>query len=535
MKKIITKLSICTLFVLFLGSCTDDFTELNSDPKNFTADAVTPADLPLFVKRALYTPDFTPFGNPGDGRGAFQLSHSLFPDIYANYMATTAANFDSDQFDLVGRWLNGAYTYFYTQAAPNMKFAEDTSEELGLAVENAMMKVWRVYGYHRITDAYGPIPYLNFGNLENTVPYDSQEAIYNDFFTTLDEAVTVFKANAGGTSFLVGNDIIFEGDVDSWLRFANSLRLRLAIRIKYANAGKSKTEAEKAISDGVIVDNAQNAMIPTSNNFRNHYTTITQWGEFRMSADMESILKGYQDPRIGSYFAEANMPDPSDDPIGITFNYEGLQNGQLKSAKQGTDFNNMISDMAAPYTAADTPGPNIVVIGAAEVYFLRAEGALEGWSMGGGTAASYYNQGIDASLSQYGYDGTDLSGNDYKTSANVPAAASASLPPVSTVPIAYNAAGSAEEQLEQIITQKWIALYPNSEEAYAERRRTGYPTLFNRVNSINPLIPVDQIPRRMPYVSSEYDNNGTAVQEAVSSLLGGPDNGTTKLWWDAKN
>ena len=63
----------------------------------------------------------------------------------------------------------------------------------------------------------------------------------------------------------------------------------------------------------------------------------------------------------------------------------------------------------------------------------------------------------------------------------------------------------------------------------------GYPTLYNRLNSINPLIPVDQIPRRMPYVSSEYDNNGAAVQEAVSNLLGGPDDGATKLWWDAKN
>jgi hypothetical protein len=535
MKKIITKFSFCIGFVLILSSCTEDFTELNSDPKNFTEGAVTPADYPLFVKRALYTPNFTPFSNPGDGRGAFQLSHSLFPDIYANYMATTAPNFDSDQFDLVGRWLNGAYRYFYTQAAPNIKFAEDVAVDLGFDLENAMMKVWRVYGYHRITDAYGPIPYLSFGNLENEVPYDSQETIYTDFFTTLDEAVAVLKSNAGGTSFLGENDIIYGGDVDSWLKFANSLRLRLAIRIKYVDAGKSKTEAEKAITDGVIENNAENTMIATNTNFRNHYTTITQWGEFRMSADMESILKGYQDPRMTSYFAEAAIPDPSDDPPGLTFNYEGMRNGQLTSTKQGTDFNNMISDMAAPYTAADTPGPAIGIITAAEVYFLRAEGALEGWAMGGGTAEEYYNQGIDASLMEYGFDGTDLSGNDYKSSTNVPAAADAANPPVSTVPIAYNAGGSEEEQLEQIITQKWIALYPNSEEAYAERRRTGYPTLYNRLNTINPLIAVDEIPRRMPYVSSEYDDNGAAVEDAVNNLLGGPDNGATKLWWDKKN
>jgi len=534
MKKIVTIFSFCAAIVLILGSCTDDFTELNSDPKNFTEDAVTPADLPLFVQRALYTPNFTPFSNPGGGRGAFQLSHSLFPDIYANYMATTAANFDSDQFDLVGRWLNGAYRYFYVNAAPNMKFAEDTTLELGLDLENAMMKVWRVYGYHRITDAYGPIPYLSFGNLENSVPYDSQDVIYSDFFTTLDEAVAVLKANGGATSFLGGNDILFGGDADSWLKFANSLRLRLAIRIKYVDPGKSKSEAEKAVADGVLESNADNVMITTNTNFRNHYTTITQWGEFRMSADMESILKGYQDPRMTSYFAEAAIPDPTDDPAGVTFNYEGMRNGQLTSDKQGTDFNNLISDMAAPFTAADTPGPAIGVIRAAEVFFLRAEGALEGWAMGG-TAEELYNQGITTSHTEHGFDGTDLSGNDYVTSTNVPAAADAANPPVSTVPIAYNAGGSSEEQLEQIITQKWIALYPNSEEAYAERRRTGYPTLYNRLNSINPLIAVDEIPRRMPYVSSEYDDNNAAVLEAVNSLLGGPDNGATKLWWDAKN
>ncbi|HET8736661.1 MAG TPA: SusD/RagB family nutrient-binding outer membrane lipoprotein, partial [Pricia sp.] len=305
MKKTTIKMMSGFLLIVFLGSCTEDFTELNSDPKNFTQAAVTQSEYPLFVKRALYTPNYTPFQGIADGRGSFQLGHSLFPDIYANYFATTAANFDSDQFILVGSWLNGGYGWFYNQAAPNIKIAEDTAEELGFNLENAMMKVWRVYSYQRITDLWGPIPYSNFGNLENVVFYDSQEAIYNDFFVTLDEAVAVLKANSGQTSFLGENDIIYNGDVDSWLKFANSLRLRAALRIKYVDPGKSKIEAEKAFADGVIETNAENAIIPTNINFRNHYTTITQWGEFRMSADMESILKGYEDPRIMSYFAPA--------------------------------------------------------------------------------------------------------------------------------------------------------------------------------------------------------------------------------------
>ena len=106
---------------------TEDFTEINTDPKNFVVDNVTGADYPLFVKTALYTPTYT----YPEGAGPFQLGHSLFPDIYANYFATTAPNFDSDQFILVGRWLNGSYGWFYSTSAPNIKVAEEFGHRFG--------------------------------------------------------------------------------------------------------------------------------------------------------------------------------------------------------------------------------------------------------------------------------------------------------------------------------------------------------------------------------------------------------------------
>ncbi|MCL6273755.1 SusD/RagB family nutrient-binding outer membrane lipoprotein [Muricauda sp. 2012CJ35-5] len=531
MRRIIKKLFMGMMLAGFLLGCTDDFTETNTDPKVLTTDGVTPADYPLFVKRALYTPNFMPFDA---ARGPFQLWQSLFSDVYANYFATTAPNFDSDQFILVGGWLNGAYRYFYSRSAPQIKYVEDTAEELGFELENAMMKVWRVYAYHRVTDYWGPIPYSNFGNLENTVSYDSQEAIYNDFFTTLAEATTVLQANAGTTSFLGANDVLFGGDASKWLTFANTLRLRLAMRVKYVAPGLAQSNAEAAIAGGVMMSNDDNALIQTDLNFTNSYTTITQWGEFRMSADMESILKGYEDPRVATYYAPAASPDAADDPVGVEFPYEGMRNGQTASAKATTPFNDLASNMAGPYTAGGDPGPTVIVMAASEAYFLRAEAALEGWAAGG-TSEDLYNQGITQSHLQHGYDGTNLSGNDYVTSALIPAAVDGANPAVSSVPVAYNAAGTSEEQLEQIITQKWIALWPDSAEAYAERRRTGYPTLFNRLNSLNPDIAVDEIPRRMTYTATEYADNTDAVNEAVSSLLGGPDLGTTRLWWDAKN
>jgi len=530
---------LCSVMILF-SSCTDDFEELNTDPSNPTV-ASTSGEFSLFAQSALYGPHYMRFAGNDDGRGPFQLGHSLFPDVYANYFATTQPVFDSDQNILVGRWLDGAWDYIYEENLRNVVYSEQIARENGLELEEAMMKVWRVYGFHRVTDLWGPIPYSEVLTTEFEVPYDSQEAIYTDFFTTLDEAVAVLKANTGviAPAWSGSEEILHGGSADLWLTTANTLRLRLAMRVRYVNPTLAQTEAEKAVADGVILTNNENAILETSASFRNHYNTITQWGEFRMSGDMESILKGYQDPRMASYFAEAVEPDTSDDPAGVTFNFEGMRNGQTGTDKNATNFNDLASNMATQYITANIPGEDWVVHQAAEAYFLRAEGALLGWAMGG-TAQDLYEQGIAASHEFRGYDGTDLSGNDYITSPNVPAAMDASNPPVSTVPVAFDTDGDLETQLEQIITQKWIALYPDSEEAYAERRRTGYPTLYDRLNSLNPNIPANEIPRRMIYVATEVSTNGDAVTAAIDVLNSessepNGDQGNTKVWWDKKN
>lgn len=516
---------------LLANSCTDDFTELNTDPKNLTVDNLSQSEYGAIVKAAQYTPAFL----PSAARGPFQLTQSLFSDIYGGYFATTAPNFDSDRYTLVGGWLNGAFNYFYGSAAPQIKYAEDFAAENGYDLENAMMKVWRVWSYHRITDFWGPIPYSEFGNRERSVPYDAQEDIYMDFFATLDEAIPVLQSNAGGTSFLGTNDLVYGGNVDQWIKFANTLRMRLAMRVKYAAPEMSKTEAEKAATLGAFIDaNDDNAIIETSADFTNPYNTITQWGEFRMSADVESILKGYEDPRIQYYAAPAAEPDPTDDPANISFPYEGMRNGQTKVDKQGTSFNTIASDMAPAYTVAGGAGPNYVVMNAAESYFLRAEGALEGWNMGGGTAQTFYEQGIVTSHEEYGLDGNNLSGASYIASTNTPDSFDGTVPAASSAPVAFNTAGSKEQQLEQIITQKWISLYPNSQEAWAEKRRTGYPTFYDRLNTDTPSIPVSTVPRRVPFVDGEFTTNSEGVNAAIDNLLGGPDDGTTKLWWDAK-
>ncbi|HEX8038099.1 MAG TPA: SusD/RagB family nutrient-binding outer membrane lipoprotein [Chryseosolibacter sp.] len=525
-----SKYSIALLaFAAVFNSCTGDFEELNTRPDALVASSLDASMVgPAFAQSQYH-------GLYGE-HWRFQIAQSLFADLYCQYFATTQVNFDSDRYTQVGGWSDAAWTSFYQMAAPQIKFVEDYTAEHEMPLENAIVKIWKVEAYHRITDYWGPIVYSQFGNQKSVVPYDSQEEIYRSFFVTLDEATTVLKQYAGKSVF-PSHDQIFNGSVDKWLVFANSLRLRLAMRVKYVDAALAKTQAEKAVSDGVMVSNDDNAMLTPTINSRNPYWTITDWGEFRMSAAMESVLKGYDDPRAGEYFSPA--VDGDDDGDG--FPYEGLRNGLAKVDINGPVLNPQHSDMAPLYLNDGRGGPAagapMRVMCSAEVYFLRAEGALTGWAMGG-TVEELYNKGIEMSLKER----TAATAGEiaaYIASTSTPAAVLDvyNTPPTSDIPVAFDAAGSAERKLEQIITQKWIALYPDGWEAWTELRRTGYPKLYDRLNSDNVDVPKNAIMRRLIFVTSEYTTNSSAVKDAVAlpEIAGkGGDKNSTHLWWDAK-
>ena len=491
-KKVLKMAGMGLLAMFFIAGC-NDLDELNTPEDQLVAGNLESAQLGQAFAQAQF------YGMYGLTLGNFQLFQSLHADIYAQYFATTAASFDSDQFVMIGRWQDGAWNNFYGNAAPQLDFVENFSAENGMDLENAVAKVMRVQLYHRITDYWGPIIYSHFGNGQTSVPYDSQEDIYHNFFVALDSAVTVLEANTGGNAFGT-NDQMFEGNVDQWLTFANSLRLRLAMRVRYVEPELAQTEAEKAVSAGVMMDNSNNADLLTTQNSRNPYTTITDWGEYRMSAAMESALNGYEDPRRTKYF----QPAVNGDQDGDGSSYEGFRNGlttsQKESGVEGESLNDRYSDMGIDWMNDSRGGsnPQIGVMDASEVYFLRAEGALIGWNMNG-SAQDLYEEGIRLSLME----------NTTATSAEIEAyIASGNTPkspddiwgsrPLSDIPVAFDNSGSVERRLEQIITQKWLALYPNSIEAWAEYRRTGYPALYDPINSLNIDIPVSERVRDCP-------------------------------------
>ncbi len=504
------------LVMLLIGtlSCTKNFDEINTPQNKIVSSKV---DASLLGQEFAYAEYY------GLLAGAFQVAENLYSDIYAQYFATTHPRFNSDQYAEQGAWTNISWNNFYAHPAPQLLFVENFTKDNNMPLANAIAKVWRVEMYHRMSDYFGPIIYSHFGNKKTSVPYDSQKDIYHSFFMTLDSAVQVLKQNAGGNAF-GGNDQIYGGNADQWYLFANSLRLRLAMRLAYVEPALAQKEAEKAVSAGVILNNSDNANVLSTKNSMNWLSQITYIYEFGMSASMESVLKGYNDPRISAYFSEARSGG----------GFHGIRNG-LPASEKGGDLSathSFVSDAYSSHSREGTTTPNRI-LSASEVAFLRAEGALRGWNMGG-TAEDFYNTGIRLSLSER----TNASSEEIETylnSTSTPVAINDkwNTPPMSDIPVKYDLSGSFERKLEQIITQKWIALYPDGWEAWSERRRTGYPKGYPVINSLNPLVPENSIMRRLCFTTGEISNNNAAVLEA-RKLLKGSDQNNTKLWWDAK-
>src|SRR5690606_5475238 len=300
-------------------------------------------------------------------------------------------------------------------------------------------------------------------------------------------------------------------------------------RVVYRNENLARIEAEKSISNpfGVITTANERASLKHSASLA-YYHPLREIaydfnaGEARMSASMDAYLNGYNDPRRSVYFTTA------DDG-----NYHGVRQGIVTSnwtPYTGPKISNLNMDMSTT---------EIVWMTAAESYFLRAEGAIRGWSMGG-TAQQLYEDGIAASFIE----------NGLQASSAATYAANNTLTPIaftdnsgqsgnnasapSTIKIAWDGAANFETMLERIITQKWIAMYPDGPEGWAEFRRTGYPKLLPVVsNQSNGTINTAMQVRRIPYPQSEYNNNMAGVQSGISKLAG-PDGGGTKLWWDNK-
>lgn len=536
MKRSIIMLSLGIISTV--TGCTGGFRDINVDLSGITEEHMqidynnlcTPFHI---SQQCLYfNYDF------GKGKNwPYQIIQNLNADMFSGYLMDykphNGGSHNSD-YNLQEGWNSSNWLYTYSYTMPQLKKSED-STRVKYPVLYAVTKVIKVEAMHRIADVYGPVIYTGFGQL-GCPAADTLEETYRAFFKDLDEALILFDDNGDNEaeiSLLPRFDILLNGKLDSWKKFANSLRMRLAIRIAMAAPEKARTEFLKSINHpaGVFEEAHEIAAISTRNGYSNPLGEINRvWNESQMNASMESILNGYEDPRRHLFF------EPCEEDIIYT-NDEGepvsvALKGNYKGIRQGTMFTHLLYSGHSKIYVNSSTSP--VLLSAAEVWFLRAEAALRGWT--NENAGSCYRQGVDASFRQWGitssvdeYLERDNIGADYidafDQGNNIEARCRVSPKWMENT--------SNEEKLEKIITQKWLAVFPEGCEAWAEQRRTGYPRLFpvRFNNSKDGNIDTETMIRRLNFPADMADTDPEqyiSLQEA----LGAPDLPGTRLWWD---
>ncbi len=527
---VLNRLTVLVATVCLLATgCTKNFESINTDPYGLSEKDLK-GDFALYgapfnqmqLSIHLYSPDWQ-----------YQLQQNLNADIFSGYFMSPhdfANNVNNTNYAMVDGWNDRIWTIPYGQVMSPAQAVLERAKKDNYPNFEAWAIILKVLTMHRISDIFGPIVYTNFGkiNADGSVTYDSQQDAYNAFFKDLDDAqakLQPYAENANAPKAFARFDLVYGGNYLKWMKFLNSLRLRLALRIVKADPAKAKLEGEKALTNtfGLLADNGDDFIID-SRTITNPLNTISaSWNDIRMAAPMESFLVGYNDPRLPVYFRPSNDPDAF---------------GQYKGMRNGIEL--LDRDTYAKFSQLGNLGTKTPMMSSAEVSFLKAEAKLRGWNTPGvASVQAAYETGIQLSLSQWGvgsqFDGYKNSTakpipyvDPKKSANNVPAGS----PYLSTVSPKWNDAGTTEEKLEQIITQKWLAIYPESVEAWSEFRRTGYPKLFPVViNNSNGVIPNGKFIRRINFVISERETNQAGYQDAVQKL-GGPDNIGTRVWWD---
>ena len=467
--------------IIILTAC-GDFGDTNVDPNN-------PTSVPVagFLTNAIHSMPTYESGITG-----------LY---YAQYWSATRytenSRYSVTQFD---------FTSIYSGPLSDLQKVIDMNSDpatMEMAAESgsnasqiAVARILKAYFFLHATDRWGDLPYAEaLMALENLTPaYDTQSAIYAALFEELDNAIEEFDAGAAPKG-----DILFNGDTDKWKRFANSLRLRMALRISDVDATTAKAEFEAAVADGVLASNDDNAIYHYLGNgvFDNpRYNDFLTRTDNAVSETIVDKLMALNDPRVATYA----------DPIGASAGdvYTGMPYGLGNAEAGGYGFDEVSLPNSVYVKAKDSSVP---ILTYAQVLFGLAEGASYGWNAGG-SAESFYNAAIKASMEQWDvFDQTAYESYIQQTS------------------VAFD----DTKAIELIGEQKWLALYMQGYEGWAEWRRLGYPELVPAPAAANNS---GQIPRRQAYPASESQNNQANYEDAVARQ--GADDLDTRVWWDVQ-
>jgi hypothetical protein len=360
--------------------------------------------------------------------------------------------------------------------------------------QKAVAKILKAYFFWYMSDRWGDLPYSQSlkGQQNFTPAYDTQQEIYNALFTLLDEA------NAEIITGNISNDIVYGGNITRWKKLANTIHLLMALRLSKVDPTKGAAEFNKALTNGIMTSNTDNLTyvhLSDPNNWNYWYNVFSvqnrEW--YAVSKPLVDYMLPVSDPRLATY---ANRNEAGN-YVGLVY---GLQGNEVNTgAYQKKNVSMLGSAMRQPTTP-------VYLVTYAEALFAKAEAAKLGWIPGGDTEAKVnYDLAIEMSVRQWNANSiTGLS-----TMMAQPA-------------VQYNAATA----LEQIGSQRWVHLFLNGYEAWAEWRRTGYPALTPPTNNNS-----REIPRREAYPTQEEQNNYDHYVEAVGRL-GGTNDLNGRMWWD---
>lgn len=475
MKKL---LIIALMPMLFFASCVNSLEDYNIDTKK---PSFVEAE-PLYANAVI---------SLNDQLNSVNVNTNVFR-FYVQHLSTTTY-LDEPRYDMVTRTIPQAlWNAMYVSTLADLKEAKKLINanvilDAGVkANQLAIIDMTEIYAYSILVNTFGDIPYTQALDIDNPQPvYDDAKTVYLDLLTRLDASISAMNPGSGSFGTF---DFIYGGDVSQWIKFGNSLKLKLAMVLADSDNATASAKAAQAASDlsKLITTNDDNATYPYSNSFPNNNPLSddvpprSSRQDFVAANTLVDVMNNLGDPRRPIFFT-------------------ALEDGTFKGGTYGFSSSfSANSTIGTKITATTFPGN---MLDATEVNFLLAEAVERGYISG--NAEEFYNNAVRASFAYWGAPGVD----DYLASDGV----------------SYATAGSSYK--EKIGNQKWIALYNRGFDAWTDWRRLDFPALVKPDDASVPEIPTRFI---YPIIENSLNKSNT---EAAASKIGG-DSPNTKLFWD---
>ncbi|HLF34080.1 MAG TPA: SusD/RagB family nutrient-binding outer membrane lipoprotein [Cyclobacteriaceae bacterium] len=506
MKNLINKSWAIFLGVVILVSCTKNFEEINKDPNSPSVDLAAPD---MLLANAIETmTDRVHETFLGEEMGNCWVQHE------AKVQYT-----DEDRYIPRVTVINNTWTSFFASSGQDVVTLYKIGVDRDMPNYQGVALVLKAYISSVLTDLFGDIPYTEAWSAAAedggvvSPAYDSQQEVYTDLISILEQANTLLDPDGQPIS----GDILYNGDILKWKKFANSLKMRLLIRI--SDRQDPSSAIQTMVNDPGTYpmfesndDDAQlNYLGAAPNNNPRHENRKTR-DDHRVSKTITDFMwtqSSYVDWRI-CVFAD----------LSANGDFEGIPNG-LTSA-EAADYNGgglKMSKIGSYFSQATTPG---VLMSYSEVLFCYAEAAFKGWIPGGATAAgTYYEQAIHANYNHYGQDLVDIVDAYFSMGMTADELADDFL-------VNEDHAWNDAEGIRLIGEEKWITLFDQGLEAWAEWRRLDYPVLVPGPSAV-----LSEVPKRVYYPSDESARNGTnwAAAKSAQGITSDSDL-LTKVWWD---